>query len=72
MAVEKGAKLDGRKGPTQALKGTELWKLADMLWRFHQTGDHEAHEELMAVHTVIVEAAEEADRAHAARKKAKR
>lgn len=64
---------EGRKGPNQALKGTELWKLADMLWRFHETGEHEAHDEVMTVHTVVVEAAEQADAAHAAgRRKAKK
>lgn len=48
----------GRKNAPTALRATDLWRLADMLWRFHETGEHEAHEVIMAVHTVVVETAE--------------
>ena len=53
-----GPEQGGRKNAPTALRATDLWKLADMLWRFHETGDHEAHEAVMVVHTVVVETAE--------------
>jgi len=47
----------GRKNKPGALKSAELWTMAANLWRLHESDEHEIHDEIMAVHMVVVELA---------------
>jgi hypothetical protein len=69
VSIAKGTDLGGRKNPPVPLRATDLWKLAEMLWRFHETGEHEAQAEIMAVHHVVVETAEAMERRPAKRRR---
>ena len=42
----------------KALTATNLWRLAELLWAFHEAHDHQVHGHVMAVHTAVVTEAE--------------
>lgn len=49
---------DARHHDVKPLTGTNLWRLSEMLWQFHEAHEHDVHDAVMVVHTAVVTEAE--------------
>ncbi len=65
------ARNDARHHEVKPLTTTNLWRLAEMLWQFHEAHEHDARAAVMAVHTAVVTEAEARDTNPRARRAAR-